>query len=387
MVRDPARRMASVQMPVMGFVADLIRENPGTISLGQGVVHYGPPAQALDAAREAIGRPGTHRYGYVIGRHDLREAFKDKMIRENKLDPGFEVIVTAGSNMAFFETALAITDPGDEVILVAPYYFNHEMGVRIAGCKPVVVEVEGNYLPDIDSLESAITDRTRAIVTVSPNNPTGVVYPPTLLRRINLLCASHGLYHITDEAYDYFVFDGEKHYSPGSAPGSYAHTVSLYSMSKAYGMAGWRLGYMAVPPGLLAPIRKIQDTNPICPSLVSQAAAMAALEEGFAYCDQFLAPMADVRRKVLRQLRALGPGIQVSPSTGAFYVFIRVETHLDAPTLTAQLIRDHKVAVIPGDTFGASKATYLRIAFGALQPETLMNAVGRLCSGLMKITG
>lgn len=379
--------MTSVQMPVMGFVADLMRENPGTISLGQGVVHYGPPAKALEAAREAIGQSQTHRYGYVIGRHSLRAALQDKMLRENQLDPGFEVIVTAGSNMAFFETAIAITDPGDEVILIAPYYFNHEMAVHIAGCQPVIVEAADNYLPDIGQLERSVTSRTRAIVTVSPNNPTGVVYPADLLRRINTLCAKHGLYHISDEAYEYFVFDGSAHLAPGSAPGAHAHTVSLYSMSKAYGMAGWRLGYMAVPPQLLTPVRKIQDTNPICPSLVSQAAAMVALEEGYDYCEQFLAPLEVVRQSVLQQLNALGPNVQVSSSTGAFYVFIRVKTALSAPELTSRLIREHKVAVIPGDTFGASNATYLRIAYGALQSDTLLDAVGRLCRGLSAITG
>lgn len=379
--------MTAVQMPVMGFVADLIQENPGTISLGQGVVHYPPPGRVLDAAREAIGDPKTHSYGYVIGRHALRAALKDKMLRENQLDPGFEVIVTAGSNMAFFETALAITDPGDEVILIAPYYFNHEMAVQIAGCTPVIVQSAPDYLPDIDALERSITPRTRAIVTVSPNNPTGVVYPTEILQEINTLCADHGLYHISDEAYEYFVFDGSEHYPPGSASQAHAHTISLYSMSKAYGMAGWRLGYMAVPPELLTPIRKIQDTNPICPSLVSQAAAMVALEEGYDYCKQFLAPMAQIRLSVLQELNALAPRVQVSSSNGAFYIFIRVDTTLSSPELTAWLIREHKVAVIPGDTFGTSGATYLRIAYGALQSETVMEAIGRLCRGLGEITG
>ena len=385
MDRIPARRMASVQMPVMGFVADLIRENPGTISLGQGVVHYPPPASAIRAAQEALHQPQTHGYGYVIGRHDLRARLAEKMSRENQLDPGFEVVVTAGSNMAFFESALAVTDPGDEIILIAPYYFNHEMAVRIAGCTPVIVQVGENYLPDFEDLEQAITRRTRAIVTVSPNNPTGVVYPPGLLRRINRLCGSNGLYHISDEAYEYFLFDEAEHLAPGACSGASDFTFSLYSMSKAYGMAGWRLGYMAIPPHLLSSVRKIQDTNPICPSLLSQAAAMAALEEDPAYCQQFLPLLAEVRMRVLEELGSLGPHVQVSSSNGAFYVFIRVDTELDAPSLTARLIREHKVAVIPGDTFGATGATYLRIAYGALQPDTLYDAIGRLCQGLHSI--
>ena len=116
-----------------------MRENPDTISLGQGVVHYGPPRIALEAAHNAIELPASHMYGYVIGHAELRQAFAAKMLRENNLDPGFEVVVTAGSNMAFFESVLAITDPSDEVILIGPYYFNHEMAVRIASCTPVIV--------------------------------------------------------------------------------------------------------------------------------------------------------------------------------------------------------------------------------------------------------
>ena len=127
-----------------------------------------------------------------------------------------------------------------------------------------------------------------------------------LLRDINTLCAEHNIYHISDEAYEYFTFEDAEHYAPGSAPGAHVYTLSLYSMSKAYGMAGWRLGYMAIPPHLLPAIRKIQDTNPICPSLISQAAAMAALEEGAAYCQSYLDSMDRVRIMVLDALRNLG---------------------------------------------------------------------------------
>ena len=380
-----AQRMAAVQMPVMGFVADLMRENPGTISLGQGVVHYGPPQRALEAAHKAIELPQSHLYGYVIGQSGLREALAGKMLRENHLDPGFETVVTAGSNMAFFESVLAITDPGDEVILISPYYFNHEMAVRIASCTPVVVSCGPHLVPELDTLASAITPRTRAIVTISPNNPTGVVYSPALLGAINTLCAENGLYHISDEAYEYFTFEDTQHCAPGRASGAHAYTISLYSMSKAYGMAGWRLGYMAIPPHLLPAFRKIQDTNPICPSLISQAAAMAALEVGPAYCQSFLNSLAKVRTMVLEALQGLGDCVRVSSSNGAFYVFVEVDTPLDAKTLTARLIRDCRVAVIPGDTFGASHATYIRIAYGALQPDTLAEAMDRLCTGLTAI--
>jgi len=379
--------MRSVQMPVMGFVADLMQKNPGTVSLGQGMVHYGPPDSALNAAAEAIRSPESHRYGYVIGKSELRSACDQKLRAENRLDPGYEVVVTAGSNMAFFASLLAVTSPGDEVILLVPYYFNHEMATLIAGCKPVLISLGESLMPDLDRIEHAITPRTRAIVTISPNNPTGIVYDPETLRAINNLCAERGIYHMTDEAYEYFTFDGAEHYSPGSVSGAHAHTISLFSMSKAYGMAGWRLGYMAVPPHILADIRKIQDTNQICPAILSQAAALAALEEGADYCTQYLKSMTNARAMVLQRLQNIKAPVTISASNGAFYFLLSVNTSLDAKSLTTRLIEEYRVAVIPGDTFGAEWGTFLRIAYGALKISTLTEALDRLVNGLEDLTG
>lgn len=384
---QPANRLEVVQAPVMSFVAGLIRATPGTISLGQGMVHYPPPPAALQAMSARLGEASLHRYGHVLGRTALINAFRNKLTQENQLDisADTEVIVTAGSNMAFAHTILAITDPEDEVILLAPYYFNHEMAIQIASCRAVIVPTTDTFEPDLDALERAITPRTQAIVTVSPNNPTGVVYEDETLRHVNALCKTHNCYHISDEAYEYFTFDGAVHFSPGSITGSGLHTVSLYSLSKAYGMAGWRIGYMAVPKILLPALKKIQDTTLICAPLPSQLVALEAVTAGSAYCRQYLGPLADVRTLVLETLSALGPRVKVSPSRGAFYFFIEVDTDLDAVTLTRRLIEDYHVAVIPGTTFGVKTRPYLRIAYGALQRETVAEAIGRVAAGLTDI--
>ncbi len=131
----------------MGYVQELIGKYPGTISLGQGVSHYGPPAAVAEAAASAL-RDGRHdRYGFVIGTTRLRSAIQQKLAEENRLDPGYQVVVTAGSNMAFFETILAISDPGDEIILLRPYYFNHQMAAQMANCVPVMVATDDDYQP------------------------------------------------------------------------------------------------------------------------------------------------------------------------------------------------------------------------------------------------
>ena len=171
-------RMTGVQSPIIPAVAQLMANYPGTISLGQGVVSYGPPQEAIARLSQFLAAPENHKYQAACGIPPLLEVIAAKLERENKIkiDENKSIVVTAGSNMAFVNAILAITSPGDEVILLAPYYFNHEMAITMADCQPVVVQTNDNYQLDISALVAAITPKTKAVVTISPNNPTGVVY-------------------------------------------------------------------------------------------------------------------------------------------------------------------------------------------------------------------
>src|SRR2546428_761663 len=233
---EQSERMKAVQSPVIPIVAEWIRARPGTISLGQGVVNYGPPKGAL----EAIG--------------------------------------------------------------------------------------------------NAITRRTRAVVSISPNNPMGAVYAEPVLRQMNDLCRDSGIYHIHDEAYEHFVWDGAKHYSPGSADGAWPHTISLFSLSKSYGFASWRIGYMVIPEHLFEAVRKIQDTILICPPVISQFAAIGAMKEP-AYCREKLKGIGEVRAMVAEELKEISRFCTIAPAAGAFYFFMKVHTHLDSMTMVERLIR------------------------------------------------
>lgn len=380
--------MDAVQTPIIPTIGALVRATPGTISLGQGVVHYRPPREAIEAAGRALAEPSTSQYNAAAGIPNLLERIAAKLAAENRIDAsrGSRPMVTSGGNMAFMHAVHAITEPGDEIVLNLPYYFNHEMAIRIAGCVPVCVATDERYHPRLDALRAAITERTRAIVTVTPNNPTGAVYPEASLRAVNALCCERGIYHVSDEAYEYFTYGAAKHFSPGSIPGAEAHTISLHSLSKAYGFAGWRVGYMAYPEPLEAAMTKIQDTVLICPPVVSQVAAAAALGVGRVYCEPYLAGLAEVREIVLSQLAALAPRVQVPAAEGAFYCFAKVQSALDPMTIAERLIREHKVAVLPGTTFGID-GCYLRIAYGALQKATVAEGMGRLVEGLREIVG
>lgn len=388
-----SRRLRQVQTPIIPVVAQMIRDNPGTISLGQGVVNYGPPPRAFAAIDAMRADPALHKYQGVAGIEPLLAALTEKLRRENGIvvgsTEGARLMVTAGGNQAFLNAALAILDPGDEVILPVPYYFNHEMAIAMANAHAVAAPTDENFQLDIDALRRAITPRTRAIVTVSPNNPSGAVYPESSLRAVNALCAEHGLFHINDEAYEYFTFDGARHFSPAAIPGAERHTITLFSMSKAYGFASWRIGWMTYPAALEAAMQKIQDTVVICPPVVSQYAAAGALAEGAAYISDKIQALADTRARVKAALTTLERDhlAQAPEAQGALYFLLKPRSPLTPLDFVARLIRSHRVAAIPGDAFGLTDGCALRIAYGALAPETAAEGVGRLVAGVRALCG
>ena len=238
---------------------------------------------------------------------------------------------------------------------------------------------------DPEAVAAAITPRTAAVVTISPNNPSGAVYPGQTLRTINEICRDRGIYHISDEAYEYFVFNDRRHYSPASEDDSARHTVSLFSLSKAFGFSSWRIGYMLIPAHLHEAVRKVQDTNLICPPLASQYAAIGALEAGREYCDDKIRQIARNRMFVLAELEKLDCLADAVRSDGAFYAFLRLKTALSDMDIVERLIRDFRIAVMPGSAFGMEDGCYLRISYGALDGATLEEGLHRLISGLNAI--
>lgn len=382
-----SNRIRRVQAPIIPVVATMIRETPGTISLGQGVVSYGPPAPSFEQLRRFHERPELHKYQAVYGIPELLEGLETKLQRDNglRIDRQSRLIVTAGGNMAFVNALLAIADPGDEVILQLPYYFNHEMAIAMANCRAVLVPTDLNSQLQPQLIEQAITSRTRAIVTISPNNPTGAVYAEGALRDVNEMCRRRGIYHISDEAYEYFTYGGARHFSPGSIEGAAGHTISLFSFSKSFGMASWRVGYMVVPAGLFEAINKIQDTVLICPPVISQFAAIGALEAGRSYCMEKLPGLEEARGLVLRAVEELGDSCEVPAAEGAFYFFLRLKSRLSSMSFVERLVREHRVAVIPGSAFGLEDGCQLRVSYGALDSESVSEGVGRLVQGIRTI--
>src|SRR6185436_294451 len=323
-----SKRIESVQYPVIPTVQRWVRATPGTISFGQGIISYAPPPEVLEAARRFGGDVESHRYGPVEGLPELIEALEKKLATENgvRVQPASRVVITAGSHMGFVNALLAIVDTDDEVIIPAPYYFNPAMAAWIVGARPVIVQTRPDYQLDIDAIKDAITPRTRAVVTVCPNNPSGAVYPEADLRTVNALCRDRGIFHIHDEAYEYFTYAGARNFSPASISDAAPHTITTYSFSKGYAMASWRVGYMVLPASLWDAVNKIQDTNLVCPPLISQQAALAALGVGPAYPRAALPALDRLRQRISGELDRQDVPCDTPAADGAFYFFTRVRT-------------------------------------------------------------
>jgi len=383
--RRAARRLSQVQTPVIPVMGELISSTPGTLSLGQGMSHWGPPPQALEAAQRALlDDRELNAYGPVAGEPALRAALAGWLREQHHLDLDHSaLVVCAGSNMAFNAVVQVLCDPGDELILPVPYYFNHAMAIQLAGGRPV--PVQAGLIPDPAALEAAITVRTRAIVTVSPNNPSGAVIPQAVLRAINHLCAERGLLHISDEAYGLFRHGDTPIWSPGSSSGSGGHTITLGSLSKSHGMAGWRVGWAVLPQGLMGELAKVQDTILICPPRLIQQAAIGALEAGADWCRERISGLKARRAQVMDALDQPGVPWQVlGPVDGAFYGLLQLDSALSSDAAIERLIREQRVALVSGSSFGL-QGCCLRLSYGMLNEADLGEALRRLVGGLHEL--
>jgi aspartate/methionine/tyrosine aminotransferase len=219
-------------------------------------------------------------------------------------------------------------------------------------------------------------------VTCSPNNPSGAVYSEASLRAVNSLCRERAVFHIHDEAYEYFTYDDAVNFSAGSIDGAAAHTISLYSLSKGYGMASWRIGFMVIPEALWPAVNKIQDTLLICTPQISQRVAIAAMKVGSSYARGHAERIGALRPRVHAALADPSLPCETADVRGAFYYFVRVKTQMNSMTLAERLVREHRVAVIPGEAFGVTDVCSMRVSFGALDHSTVDEGLNRLTRGI-----
>lgn len=353
---------------------------PDVISLGLGDPDFATPAHIIVAAQEAMRDGLCDHYVDRAGLPELRRAIAAKMWRENgvRADPETEVTVTTGGQEALYLIIQALLDPDDEILVPDPRYSSYDAAIRRAGGVMVPVPTEEAHAFDLFPEEVArrITPKTKAILLVTPGNPTAGVISPAHLRAIAHIAQERDLVVIADEIYEKFVYDGAEHLSIGSLPGMQGRTITLSGFSKTYSMTGWRLGYVIAPAALTRAIRALKQAVSIAAPAVSQWAGVAALTGSQECVKAFLTTYDERRRALMAALT--DAGFSYGHPYGAFYIFANTaSTGLPAFALSRKLLMEGRVLIFPGTGFGARWGHYMR--FSLLQPTpVLLEATNRL---------
>ena len=381
-------RVRSVAMPPIDALNTRMAEiNAGggdVISLGQSVPFFGPPPEMVEAVRDALDSfgPRLHTYGPDAGIPELREALARKLADFNgvEVDPGRQLLVTPGSNQAFMVTMMTILEPGDEVAIASPYYFNHHMAIELCGgvVREIPLSEENGFQMTLEDVERVMGPKTKAVVIISPNNPTGTVYDPDQIAAIASSLTERGIYVITDDAYEVFCYDGARHVNPMAAVEPSGLLVTLGSLSKTLGMTGWRIGYIAASPELIRQALKVQDATAICAPIIAQVAALAALEQMPAYPQSMIGELNE-RRDLLQSVVAETPALHWHRTDGALFALVRAESAGgDRRELESDLLERAHVLTVPGSAFGNQWSDFIRVSYGCSPRDRYEEALERV---------
>ena len=349
------------------------------ISLGQALPFFPPPASAVDAARAALDRRDVHGYSTDPGLITLRTALTERLAASVDIDAtAADVIITAGGNHAFSLAAATLVDPGDEVLLPAPYFTNHQMMVRALGADAVEIPVadRDTFAVRWSDIESHITPRTKAVVLCNPSNPSGAPVDAEEGTRLVAELSRRGIFVISDETYLHFVYSA-RHWSAASCRDWRRNVVVVGTFSKAFGMMGWRVGYMLADAAICAEAVKVQDAMIICAPMISQIAAEAAVRHDWTYPQSFHAELLERRAALVEGVRAI-PRMTWTPADGAFFGFVRVEGCDDSAALADALLEEAHVVALPGSAFGRSGEGHVRLSYGAATVDEIREATARL---------
>ena len=368
-------------------IANLAAAMPGVIRLEVGQPDFRTPDHIVEAAKRALDE-GWHGYTQTAGLPSLRERVAAKLRRVNGIDVPAEQVVCGIGGVGVISSAVAsLVEPGDEVLIGDPSWTNMRLMLAAAHARPVRYPCppELGFLPDLDRLEALVTPRTRLLIVNSPNNPTGRVYPPTLLRGLGEVAARHGLWLLSDECYDQIVLDGSD-----VAPGMRAHAdpdrvISCFTFSKSYAMTGWRLGYATAHPDVLDSMVKMIEGSASGATTVTQKAAEAALDGPQDCVVEMVAAYRRRRDLAVELLREAG--LLVVEPEGAFYVMADVSaTGMDGLAFAKRLLHERGVAVAPGTAFGPATDGMARVSLASADDD-LREGLGRLCELVGELGG
>jgi len=343
----------------------------GLINLGSGTPDFLPPSYVIDAMQEALSS-GRIQYTTWTGIPELRKAIAKKLKDENGIDinPDNQLIVTSGAQEALMVTLMTLLDDGDNVITPSPHYDEYSRDAKVLGGEliPVATTIENNFTIDVADLEASITDKTKGIIVVSPNNPTGTVLGKSVLQDIAQLALEKDLLVVSDEIYEYYVFDDNKHTSMATLPNMADRTITINSFSKSFGMTGLRLGYITAPADIIHAMLPFHHAMMVCANSVTQYGGLAVLSEPR---DWFKGQLAeyDRRRKIWMQVLD-DIGLPYSKPQGAYYIFIDIRpTGLTSQEFVNRARTEARLVFQPGTIGGGAGEGFIRGALTKASPE------------------
>lgn len=397
MISNRAKNLSESQtLKISGRAKQLAREGVSVISLSAGEPDFKTPSHICNAAIEAI-TDGFHGYTMNTGMPELREAIAEKLKRDNNLSfTPDQIVLSNGAKQSIGFSLLATINPGDEVLIPAPYWVSYPEMVKMAQGTPVPIRTsfDDQFKMTAEQLRDHITPKTKALILCSPSNPTGTCYSLKELKEIaNVLKEYPDILIFSDEIYEYIVFNGEHVSILNAAPELQDRTVLINGFSKGFAMTGWRLGYTAGPKPIINALAKIQSQETSAPSSISQKAGLAAYTGTMAPVARMRDAFKERRDYMVKALNEI-KGVDCFTPSGAFYLFPDIRAFLGCSTpdgttietstdLCLYLLEDHGVAAVPGDAFGEPGG--LRISY-ASSIEQLKEAISRLKNGFEALT-
>ena len=371
-----SKRVGGISKSAIHEMTRLSKEIEDVAFLSWAKPTSGTPEHINRAAVDAIEKGLTGGYSPNDGIVELREEIVEKLKRDNGIEAGIsELLVTVGAVEGLAAAVMAAIDPGDEVIMPTPTYSTHIRQVRIASGIPVLVPLieERGYALDIEAVKNAIGPKTRAIMFCSPSNPTGTVFSEKELRLIADIALENDLTVITDEAYEYFVFDDHRHFSIGSLPDMKKNAISCFTFTKTYAMTGWRIGYLHAHEEWIPQIKKAHIPFAICAPVVSQYAGLAALQGSQDCVAEFRHHYLSARNLMCERLDGLGRYLSYVKPGGSYLMFpkILVPEGKDSTAFCKRILREARVSTTPGIAFGPTGESHLRMSFCV--PEDAIN--------------
>jgi len=368
----------------------LRQEGRDIVTLTAGEPDFPTPAAVKEAARKAIQNNLT-RYTANEGTAELLEAIRRKFARENGIHlERDQILVSSGAKQSIFNALMALCSPGDEVVIITPFWVSYPEMAKLVQAVPVFVRtaMTDGFLPDPGKIREAITDRTKALILNSPGNPSGMLYSREVCEEIAAIVRETGVFVVSDEIYEMVIYDGHSHCSIGSLEGVAEQVITVNGVSKAYAMTGWRIGYMGGPRAVIEAAAKVQSQTTSNANSIAQFATMTALRDCRDDVTRMVSELQERRDLVYRSLRGMDD-VGVLLPEGAIYAFFSVDPFFGrewrgrsietSSDIARYLLEENRVAVVPGSAFG--QEGFLRLSFGGARDQ-LESGLARISEGL-----